>query len=231
MWQLLNNGKEPANYLTSVKKTDLKYFFQKESLSLEKFREKKRKCFFKFFYALQVIFLFLFPVKAFSVDLIAEAAKTGTVIYWDPLAESGLLEKNGHQISFHAGDNVAILDNRRLILIEPLSVKDGILTASQKFMLQAEKFFQTETDGTSFRIGAVIVDPGHGGKDPGAIGTFTSNGKKITVREKDITLAVGKMLYSHLKTGYPDKEIFLTRSSDKFLSLGERTDIANSINL
>lgn len=231
MWQLLNNGKEPANYLTSVKKTDLKYFFQKESLSLEKFREKKRKCFFKFFYALQVIFLFLFPVKAFSVDLIAEAAKTGTVIYWDPLAESGLLEKNGHQISFHAGDNVAILDNRRLILIEPLSVKDGILTASQKFMLQAEKFFQTETDGTSFRIGAVIVDPGHGGKDPGAIGTFSSNGKKITVREKDITLAVGKMLYSHLKAGYPDKEIFLTRSSDKFLSLGERTDIANSINL
>ena len=47
MWQLLNNGKEPANYLTSVKKTDLKYFFQKESPSLEKFREKKRKCFFK----------------------------------------------------------------------------------------------------------------------------------------------------------------------------------------
>jgi N-acetylmuramoyl-L-alanine amidase len=39
------------------------------------------------------------------------------------------------------------------------------------------------------------------------------------------------MLYSRLKSAYPDKNISLTRSTDKFLSLSQRTDIANSIKL
>ena len=167
----------------------------------------------------------------YSADLLQEASKSGMVLYYDPLSGSGVLEKNGHQISFRAGDNIALLDNRKLVLIDPVAIRDGKLEASQKFLNQTEDFFKTETDGSSFKIGAVIIDPGHGGKDPGAMGTFNVNGKKITVREKDVTLSVGKMLYSHLKAGYPDKKIYLTRSSDKFLSLSERTEIANSIEL
>ena len=92
-------------------------------------------------------------------------------------------------------------------------------------------FFKTENSGSSYRVGAILIDPGHGGKDPGAMQTFTRDGKTFTIREKDVTLAVGKMLYARLKAAYPDKQIILTRSTDKFLSLGERTDIANSVNL
>jgi N-acetylmuramoyl-L-alanine amidase len=77
----------------------------------------------------------------------------------------------------------------------------------------------------------VVLDAGHGGKDPGALRTYTVNGKKITIQEKDITLKVGQLLYKKLKQTYPEKQIIMTRSTDKFLSLGERTDVANSVKL
>ena len=74
---------------------------------------------------------------------------------------------------------------------------------------------------TRFKLAAVskiVIDPGHGGKDPGAI---SPNG----IREKDITLEIGKLLAKRLKElGF---EIFLTRSRDEFLTLEERTVFAN----
>ena len=77
----------------------------------------------------------------------------------------------------------------------------------------------------------IALDAGHGGKDPGAVASYTVNGKKITIQEKDITLSIGKELYGMLKKSYPDKQIILTRSTDKFLALSERTEIANSVKL
>jgi len=69
----------------------------------------------------------------------------------------------------------------------------------------------------------VVIDPGHGGKDYGAPGYYKG------VHEKDIVLAIGKrlaeMVRSELKC-----EAVLTRSSDVFISLEERTAIANTQN-
>ena len=182
--------------------------------------------------SLLTLFIILFSVSSvFSADLLTESAKTGTAVYWDPLSGTGLLEKNGHQVSFRAGDNIVLLDSRKLALTDPPVLSGGTLTVTKKFLNQVDQFFQTETDGEPFRIGAVIVDPGHGGKDPGAVSQYVINGKKTTLREKDLTLAVGKMLYAHLKAGYPDKQVLLTRNTDTFLSLAERTEIANSVHL
>ncbi|MBQ7262638.1 MAG: N-acetylmuramoyl-L-alanine amidase [Synergistaceae bacterium] len=63
----------------------------------------------------------------------------------------------------------------------------------------------------------VVVDPGHGGKDPGA----SANG----VREKDVNLAIGLMLEKILKDDGFD--VVMTRRTDVYLKLQERTDIAN----
>lgn len=64
----------------------------------------------------------------------------------------------------------------------------------------------------------VVLDPGHGGKDPGAIGVY---GKTY---EKNITLAMGKELKSILeKQGY---KVYLTRSTDIFIPLRQRVKIA-----
>lgn len=68
----------------------------------------------------------------------------------------------------------------------------------------------------------VVIDPGHGGHDPGAIGP---NG----VKEKDIVLDVAKRIKRTLEAK-GDYEVHLTRDRDEYLSLEERTVIANRKN-
>jgi N-acetylmuramoyl-L-alanine amidase len=65
----------------------------------------------------------------------------------------------------------------------------------------------------------VMLDPGHGGKDPGAIGPSG-------LREKDVVLAVGRMVRDRLRRdeGF---EVRMTRDSDVFIPLEERTATAN----
>lgn len=70
----------------------------------------------------------------------------------------------------------------------------------------------------------VVIDPGHGGKDPGALG---KGGK---VNEKQIVLAVAKKLGSKIKEKYPDVKVIYTRSSDVFIGLHERAMVARRNN-
>ncbi len=186
---------------------------------------KKRLCFF-------VIVVLVAAVFAQNTEnLVASAEKTGAQVYWDSLSGTGILEKNGHQLSFRAGDAVVLQDYKTIALTDAPELRDGVLYVSKQFLSLAEKVFTQTHDDAGYHIGAVLIDPGHGGKDPGAMDTHTINGKKITVKEKDVNLAVGKMLYSRLKNAYPDKKILMTRDTDTFLSLSQRTDIANSVKL
>ncbi len=70
-------------------------------------------------------------------------------------------------------------------------------------------------------IKTIVIDPGHGGKDPGAIGYRKT-------REKDITLIIAKKVKQIMRKELPDVKILLTRSTDKFVSLQDRTKFANS---
>ncbi len=83
----------------------------------------------------------------------------------------------------------------------------------------AEKKKSAETQAVQKIPPRIIVDPGHGGKDPGAVSRYK-------IREKDLVLAVSKKLITSLKkkTG---ATVFLTRGFDKFLTLEERDRIAN----
>jgi len=71
-------------------------------------------------------------------------------------------------------------------------------------------------------IDAIIIDAGHGGKDPGGIG-------HSQLYEKDIVLDVAKELKKDLHRRFRRKDILLTRSDDTFISLEERGSMANSI--
>lgn len=71
------------------------------------------------------------------------------------------------------------------------------------------------------RIGFIVIDPGHGGKDPGAIG-------KGGTKEKWITLAIARTIRQELSRRLTGTKIVLTRDSDKFIELGKRADIGNS---
>lgn len=74
-------------------------------------------------------------------------------------------------------------------------------------------------DDLSFRT--IVIDPGHGGKDPGAVS------KDRTTNEKDINLKVSKKLGELIKETCPDIKVVYTRSTDVFVTLGERARIAN----
>ena len=79
-----------------------------------------------------------------------------------------------------------------------------------------------EIHGQTAKIQTVVIDAGHGGKDPGAVG------KKA--KEKNITLAVAKKTGAYIKKKYPDVKVYYTRTTDVFVELMERANIANRNN-
>ena len=72
------------------------------------------------------------------------------------------------------------------------------------------------------KLNVVVIDPGHGGKDPGAVGK--------TAKEKDIVLSVALKLGNLIKKNYPNVKVIYTRDKDVFVELGERASIANRNN-
>lgn len=163
-----------------------------------------------------------------DVSLLEKAKTLGATIYYDSLSESGIIEKNGRQLSFRNGENIVILDNSKMAITDAPEIKDNKIYVSKKFIDDSENFFNQKSE-TPFKVGAILIDAGHGGKDPGAVKTYKKDGKDVTIREKNVNLKVAKTLYERLSAAYPQKQIILTRSTDVFLSLSERTDIANNV--
>ena len=68
----------------------------------------------------------------------------------------------------------------------------------------------------------VVLDAGHGGKDPGAVGKFA--------KEKDLNLSLALEVGKQMKEQFPDVKVVYTRSTDVFIPLQERANIANKSN-
>lgn len=69
-------------------------------------------------------------------------------------------------------------------------------------------------------IRTIVIDAGHGGKDPGAVGL---NG----TRESHVALSVALKFGAMVEKNYPETKVIYTRKTDRFLTLNERADIAN----
>jgi len=72
------------------------------------------------------------------------------------------------------------------------------------------------------RIRTVVIDAGHGGHDPGAIGTG-----RYKTTEKHIALNVAKLAGKYIEESFPDVKVIYTRPNDSFVELMERSHIAN----
>ncbi len=68
-------------------------------------------------------------------------------------------------------------------------------------------------------VNTVVIDAGHGGRDPGAVGA--------QVKEKDIVLKISLQLGEYIEKNFDDVKVIYTRTTDEFISLRRRTQIAN----
>ncbi|MBN2612738.1 MAG: N-acetylmuramoyl-L-alanine amidase [Bacteroidales bacterium] len=71
-----------------------------------------------------------------------------------------------------------------------------------------------------YHLRTVVIDPGHGGKDPGSVGTKTC--------EKDVVLAIALKLGNYIETKFNDVKVIYTRKTDEFIPLYKRAEIANN---
>ncbi len=106
--------------------------------------------------------------------------------------------------------NLSIMSNSSEIIISSKSKRNNTPTNN----INVEK--------NKWKFSTIIIDPGHGGKDPGAVGYRGT-------LEKDIALDVAKRLEKKISKNMKVKTV-LTRDEDIFLKLGERTKIANENN-
>ena len=68
-------------------------------------------------------------------------------------------------------------------------------------------------------VDTVVIDPGHGGKDPGTHGA--------SVNEKDVVLKISLKVGSYIERNYPGVKVIYTRKDDRYMPLDERAMLAN----
>lgn len=138
------------------------------------------------------------------------------------------LNKGAHRVSLKAGDDLVLFDQRGILLNHPVDIYAGTIVVPTKFkelivdvLSKEEKISPRRlTDfPVADKIKKVVIDAGHGGNDPGAIG-------RTGLREKDVNLDIAKRLAVLLKS--EGVEVVMTRSTDKFIPLNIRTGIANN---
>lgn len=159
--------------------------------------------------------------------------QTGAVLRWEPYRSYGELTLYGQSVIFKPDVPFLLFnysEKSENVLVQR-GKQGGVFFSAKAADLISDIFIPKLISIDSMRIKAVIIDPGHGGKDPGAIGTYSDGENQVRLREKDIVLAVAVEIADKLKRTYRDKEIILTRSTDDFITLEQRTLIANEISL
>lgn len=117
------------------------------------------------------------------------------------------------QIGFQLRD---ALVEKNLIL---QSSREVLISIKTKKDLSAEINTALERQKQKWLIDKIVIDPGHGGRDPGAIG-------KYGTKEKDVVLAIARYLKELIETESAI-QVLMTREDDRFIELRHRTEFAN----
>jgi len=109
-----------------------------------------------------------------------------------------------------------------LFIKKTIEQEQKIVDSEQQNFISTDTIVVTKIENTNKKTGRLIViDPGHGGEDPGAVG-------KYGTKEKDINLKISLLVKQKLiEEGF---NVLLTREEDVFIPLVKRTDFANKNN-
>ncbi|MBR4158764.1 MAG: N-acetylmuramoyl-L-alanine amidase [Spirochaetia bacterium] len=182
-----------------------------------------------------IILLFLTASTVFGADtdIFAFAKTISGKVIWDSRTGSGQLSTSRYVYNFIPGVPWVVTDKGDKIGQDAIYLKDGMIMIPDPLAKAISSYQRASVkkDTSGHRVAAIFIDPGHGGKDPGAIGTHKKNGKTFRVMEKSAVLDVGKNLRAKLATTYPDKKILMSRTGDTYPTLDERVKMANRVKL
>ncbi|MHB8154471.1 MAG: N-acetylmuramoyl-L-alanine amidase [Candidatus Omnitrophota bacterium] len=149
----------------------------------------------------------------------------GVTMQYDPLTRTAYLSKDLQHSSLRVGDALVLVNDNALHLNYPIDIYQGTIAVPRQFKEQVFDLLFRQTTlvrrhpgAAKIKLNKVVIDAGHGGNDPGAIGR---NGLK----EKDVNLDIAKRLSSLLRA--EGVQTVLTRSTDKFIPLSTRVSMAN----
>lgn len=147
---------------------------------------------------------------------------------YDTFTRTVNLSKGTHKINLMVGQRMILVDGVPQNMKYPAEIHQGAVVVPYKFKEQVldalfkKPYLEPKVTLPPSRIRKIVVDAGHGGKDPGTIG-------KRGLREKDVNLDIAKRLAKLLKAD--GIEVIMTRSTDNFISLERRVTIANNSNV
>ena len=165
-------------------------------------------------------------------DLLSIVGELGAGLEWDPLRDRGVISLGDDRISLAVGLPIAVINYRVDVPIPAPERRDGAVWLGQDAMTAISRALQKDRIARHGRAPADRRSPhrsGHGGEDPGAMGTYMDGKRSIPIREKDVVLKVGLILSQMLQKALPDKQILLTRSDDTYITLENRAQMANNL--
>jgi len=167
------------------------------------------------------------------VPLIRLCENYGIEWKWDSFIRTAVITKNG-KITLRPGSDRILVNGEARKLGSPVIFANGAVFVPVTFVKRdlglivgirpsAEKGFEKIPEIRApgkYTIKSIVIDAGHGGKDPGAIG------RRLGIKETDLTLAMARKVKRVLEDN--GIKIIMTRDSDEFVPLPERVRIANS---
>lgn len=162
------------------------------------------------------------------VPLIRLCDVYGLECRWDSFIKTATLQKRSNNIVLRADSDRVLINGAERRLEGAVIFNGGAVFVPISFVknnlgpiigaVPAERIPEAEIPRKAL-IRTIVVDPGHGGKDPGAIG------RRARLMEKYMTLAVARKLRERLEGS--GLRVIMTRNDDTFIPLSKRAEIAN----
>ena len=167
----------------------------------------------------------LIQIDGISYLPVAAVAKLYDMEFaWDPTTRRAELTSNTARVRLRPDSAIVMVNGQTEVLDHPVLWHKGELVAPAELTKRLVSPFPAVPripEIPTYRIQRVIVDAGHGGGDPGAIG-------RSGLKEKTVNLDIARRLKDELEAN--GIEVVMTRKDDTFISLHHRTYIANNAN-